>query len=83
MNVFNIMPALKPITNFSSFKPIHFQMKLIVERQCRVFLLKNFHHDISSVTDLDYTYSNPFSPMFTITMLVGGGLKPPIFATLI
>jgi hypothetical protein len=53
------------ITNnlISSREPIHFQMKLIVVRQCRVFLMKNFRHDISSVPNLDYTYPNPFTPI--------------------
>jgi hypothetical protein len=35
------------------------------------FYWKTFHHDISSVPILDYTYPNPFTPMFTIND-VGG-----------
>jgi hypothetical protein len=35
------------------------------------FYWKTFRHDISSVPNLDYTYPNPFTPMFTIND-VGG-----------
>ena len=51
------------------------QMKVIVVRQCRVFYWKIFIAIFRQFLNLDYTYPNPFTPMFTVNDMGG------IFAT--